>query len=899
MIFNGLCKKWPLCYWKNCRKIGYFATKIAPMTHFFSRKPLALILIAAVLSLILVLYFSISAKTKIWHAVPAPMALVMEWNGLQRVGQMTDKMADSGWKDLFHTALFEKTRQDAALMQALFTAQPLVGKAFEQGQLIGAYSLNDADSLHGLFVVEMEPSFDLEQALLQNTSTQKYFPATFHKHTLYTVWFSKQDRMVVSQVGDLLLFSRFSYLLEESITQMEQRSSWWANRKYINELNPGAPFRLFLQPEALALVLQKKINPLLNHVPDMLSQNIVWLGLAWDGLHVSMQAEIKGFLGKMSDWGATPQTSVFAVTPDHTALLTWIGLGQINTFSEALGDVSVGDFNTFIAPWLGKGAALVITEPRSPGFKEDQLLFLQVKDSAVAMQRLREYGLRQGTLRQDTYQTFDVLEFLSPSAIAPLLRGQRSFQNPVCTMLGEYIVFAATRSALEVCIDKYIVNQTLVNSPDCIQLLEQLPKDGQANVVINAQFFILLSQNFLSKNVFESNRADFQKLIGTGFSGAILNSTEPGKLTAQWATQAPSTQASRTGILWKTPLMAAVTTAPSLVSSASGTLILVQDVEHQLYCLDERGAIRWRRQMEGPLLSSVQGIGIPDQADVYFAFNTARHIWLLDEQGQDVGRFPLELRSPASNGMIAIDFDNNLKFNYFVACANGNIYGYDHTGSALPGWNPNSAVGAVRHPVRHFQHDGKDYLLALNSVAQLHVFGRNGQPRFPALSLNGRFASPPQIDDHDRSPRIVCFNTQGKAFICNVEGTVFSLQLGKGASKSLGVYSQLRGDSRRDFVVLQDAKLVASVYEGAALKTAFAIQLPVAQDTVFEIAGQRIGLLHREKNQIYLVENSGTIHPDFPLAGTGPFVLHPLQTGRKESLLIVGNNNQLYAYTIR
>ncbi len=869
------------------------------MTHFFSRSPRALLLAAAVLTVILVLYFSISAKTGIWHAVPSHTALVMEFNSMRKLERMTDKMADSGWKDLFQAEIFEKCRQDAALLQDLFSAQPIVRNAFENGRMLSAYSLNDADSLHGLFVLELQSPFDLHGALLDNSKTQKYFPATFHKHTLYTVWFSKEERMVVCQVDKLLLFSRFSYVLEEAITQTETSSSWWANRKYINELNPDAALRLFLQPEALAQLLPKKINPDIGKLPDLISRNIEWLGIAWDGLRVNALAETKGFLGQMATWGAAPKGNIFSVLPNHTALLAWVGLDKVNAFSAALDDGQMSDFNTYIAPWLGDDVAFALTEPHSPGFQEDQLLFLQMEDKALAAQTLRDYGARQGALRQETYQTFEVFEFLSPSAIAPLLDGQRGFRNPVCTMLDDYVVFAATRSALEVCIDKYIVNQTLVNSPDCIQLLGQLPQGGKGYVMLNAQFFILLSQNILNNTTFKNNQTFLGKLAQTGFSGAVLSASDAGKLSVQWATQAPSTQVTQTGILWKTPLAAAVTTAPYLVPTESGAFILVQDVGHQLYCLNEGGSILWRRQMEGPLLSSVQGIRSPNQSDVQFAFNTANHIWLLDEKGQDVGRFPLELRSPASNGIIAIDFDNNLKFNYFVACSNGNLYGFDHTGSAVPGWNPNNGIGVVKHPFRHFQFEGKDFLVALNAAAQLHVFGRNGQHRFSPVALSGRFSSPPQVDANARSPRMVCFNTAGKAFICNTEGTVFSLQLGKGNQKSLGLLAPISGDSRLDYAILQDKKLVASAYQGNSIQPVFSTQLPVSQDTIFEIEGQRIGLLHREKNQIFLADNKGNIHPDFPLAGTGPFVVHPLRPGSKASLLLVGNNNQLYAYTIR
>jgi hypothetical protein len=688
--------------------------------------------------------------------------------------------------------------------------------------------------------------------------------------------------------------------VEESIVQTESRSSWWANRKYVNELKADAPFRLFLQPEALALTMRGKTNPALDHLPDIFSQNITWLGLAWDGLNVSLMAETNGFLKQLSSFGTAPPGNLFSVIPDHAAVLAWAGFDKRSLFIKAIDEQNAGDFQNYIAPWLGEGAAFVITEPRSPGLREDELLFFQVGDSSLAMQRLRAYGQLQGTLRQETYQTFDVLEFLNPSLIAPFIHRKENFRNPVCTILGDYVAFAPTRSALEVCIDKYIVNQTLANTPDCIQMWSQLPQvENNGLIVVNNQFFSLLSQNILNEFIFKNNSKLLEKISETGFNGMVLRTPEPGKMYLQLATQKPTVQVTQTGILWKTPLGAPVHSAPALVSTESGDFIFVQDEQHQLYCLDAGGVVLWRRQMEGPLLSAVQAVGSPGKTAPNFAFNTAAHIWLLDEKGQDMGRFPLELRSPATNGMIAIDFDKNLKFNYFVACANGNLYGFDQTGSALPGWNPNTGAGKIIHPLCHFQSEDMDFLVALNATPQLQVFGRNGQPRFPAVPLSGRFASPPQVDAHAKSPRIACFNTQGKAFVCNSSGAVFSLQLGKGNEKALGVFASLTGDDRADFAVLQGRSLRANVYKGNALQNAFSLELPTPQDTVFVVDGHKLGLIYREKNQIFLIDSQGAVHPDFPLAGTSPFLLRPLRPGSKEYLLIVGNNNQLYAYTIR
>lgn len=885
---------------KNCRKFGYFATKISFMTHFFSQKPAALVSAAVALLLAVVLYLFFSGRHSVWHAVPSPTTLVMEFKGWKQVEQMTGETEKSGWQALFKTDLFEKCKQDVGFVETLLEGQTELTTQMLQSRMLGAWSLHAPDSLRALLIMETGKSFDLSRALLENKKTQKIFPANFHDHTLYTVWFSKTDRMVFCQVDKILLFSRFSYLIEESLTQMEQRSSWWANRKYVKELQPDAPLHLYLQAKSLAEMMQKNLHTESVQAAELWSRNIEWLGFSWDGSQVNMVAETKGFLKRMASFGTATPGTVFSVIPDHAAVTAWVGFDGAGDFSGALENSRDDDFREYIKPWLGKGAAWVVTEPRSPGFREDQLFFFHSKDNELALKQLRAYGTQQGALRQEVYQTFEVFEFLSPAILAPVLEGKGSFPNPVCTLLGDYVVFAPTRSALEVCIDKYIVNQTLVNTPDCIQLLGQMSLDGSnAALIVNSQFFNLLSQNFLNNETHRENQKTWTGLSKTGFIGTALSTPDPGKLTGRWAAQAPTGRAVQTGIIWKTPLSAALHRAPDLLVTEEGVFIFVQDVEHQLYCLDRSGSILWRRQMEGPLLSAVQAVGTPGQSNMNFAFNTDKHIWLLDEKGKDMGRFPVELRSPATNGMLAVDFDNNLKFNYFVACANGNIYGFDHTGSALPGWNPNNGAGKIVHPIRHFQHEGKDFLAALNGVPQLLVFGRNGAPRFPPVALSGRFASPPQIEGDVKVPRIACFNTLGKVFVCNTTGSVSTLQMGKGNQKSLGIFTPLSDGERAGFVLLQGDQLRASGYESGSLKTAYSLQLPEKQDTLFAVGAGKTGLFYREKKQIYLVDGKGNVHPDFPLAGTGPFVLRPLRPGSKELMLLVGNGNQIYAYGIR
>ncbi|MEO6037973.1 MAG: hypothetical protein ABIQ93_06120, partial [Saprospiraceae bacterium] len=389
-----------------------------------------------------------------------------------------------------------------------------------------------------------------------------------------------------------------------------------------------------------------------------------------------------------------------------------------------------------------------------------------------------------------------------------------------------------------------------------------------------------------------------------GFFGLNLQSGTGDVLSMQLASQSQAGAVPSTAILWKTPLSADAMTPPSLIPgrNATGeTAILIQDAENQLYCLDAGGTLRWRRKLPGRLMGPVQGIDFQGNQRNCYLFNTATQLWLLDDAGADVSGFPIALQSPATNGVVAVDFDHSLRYYYFVACANGNLYGYDQFGRSLSGWNPLSGVGQVTQPLLHCQRGDKDYLVALNRNGQLWVYGRDGTPRFPSLQLEGTFAGPPQADAGSKSPRIIAVNTTGKAVGCNFAGEPFAVQVSKTPklAPAKGAFLPLTGDSRYEYAVLQGNMLQVDGYEGATLRALFTATLPSAQDTLFEVAGQRVGTLNRSKRQVLLLDGRGQLHPDFPLAGTTPFVITDLFRQAGQQVLVVGNGASVYAYKVR
>ncbi len=875
-----------------------------PTLPFFSGKNRWFFLVMILAAVAVVIGLLARRQASPYHALPSQAAVVLEYDGWHRVLQLQKNISDPAWAKILETSAFRNAGQDAAMAGKLLEHDPDLKKALAGNKLLAALTLNRADSLHGLFVLETGRETDLGKLLDTNPLSRKIFPSLFHDHTLYTVHLGKRDRLVLASAGKLLLFSRFSYLVEDAITQLEGASSWWADRKWMHDPQQDGPLRVFFRPAAMAAQYGNSVAEAWSDLPALLERNVEWVGLSWNGKDLAAHAEVRGFLGTMSGWGEAPAGDIQTVLPDNTALMARAAFDSPRRFFERIKRAESADFEQYVLPWAGHEAAWVVTEPFSAAMRDDQYVVLAARDSAAALASLRDYASRRGALRVGDYQTFEVFEFMSQSLLAPLVGESRNFRTPCCAITGRYVIFANTRSALELWIDKFIVNQTLANNTDFLQLQQKKPAaGGNLQVLLNTAYLPLLLKNLFDAGRISFHPPDVQALSAAGFIGLQARAAGDDRLELQLAAQTQAAAATETSILWKTPLAGLAATPPVIVGPAAENndlAIVIQDVRHELYRLNAGGEVVWRRQMEGAVLGAVQGIDFWGNGTLFFLFNTADRIWLLNDEGRDVEGFPLVLQSPATNGVVAVDFDKSLKYNYFVACANGNLYGYDQFGRALPGWNPQGGVGRIVHPVVHFQHANKDYIVALNESGRLFAFGRNGAERFPAVQFSGKNFGPLQVDAAARAPRIVCANGAGTVFVCNLAGETFDLSLGKsGPAAAHLVFAPLSGDARFDYAVAKENEILAKGYEGNALKTLFKAQFPLRQDTLFAAPEKRLGSLNRSKRQIWLLDGRGDVHPGFPLAGTTPFIISDLFQKNGGQVLVVGDGSSVYAYKIR
>lgn len=830
--------------------------------------------------------------------MPGHTALLLEVNGVLACSKELAIYSDKVWKNMLNSPVFNTCWADVDALERIIHEQSDLRKALAFNKLLAAYSLNPADSLHPVLILETGNHIGLEKVLRENPAQLRFFPYQFHGHTLFTVHLSETQTYVLAEKDGLLFCSAFSYLVEDALSETETAGGWWARNKNIGSLTPKAALKVFARPEKWNEQQGAGLNPSMAGDIKSLAGNLSWIGLSLQGGKVQMAGESNGFFAKTGNWNGASLAQIGTVLPDNTAMLAWMGFDSGKLYFEQFNEGrQYSDFEHFCLPWIGQEAARVWLDPVSSGMKEDQFILLSTFNTQRALEMLHDFGRSRGMLVYDHSGMMEVFGFQSNSLIAPLLGDHaEAFQTPFCSVAGGYVIIAPNRHVLETVLDKYIANQTLAQQTDFLSLSASFGQQDHALFAMNGAYFPkIMDALFLHPG--QSVRAT---AAAVGAAGWIALEMNPGfgRNVKVRASRSPLTmQPPPSDVYWKIPLRAPVAGAVTAVSQPGMSKkwrLMAQDQTSQLYCMRPDGSIDWQRKIGAPLLSEPAPVDYFKSGRFTYVFNTPQDLWLLDESGKDVGGFPVHLKANATAGVCPVDFERNNHHCYFINAENGNIYGFDDEGKSLSGWNPLQTGSKSVCPLVHFQSNGKDYLVRLGVNGQLSVFDRYGNARFPAIKLEGTFTKTPIVCLSANSFRIYCLNSQGDIFSCSPEGKVSNMGSGFSGKKPLK-WTKIATENHETIAIISGNQSELFSWNGGNLSKQKIVSLPFAPDHVAGY-GAMLGICSVGKRQIALSDESGHLLKGFPLAGDTKFAILELDG---QMILVTGNGSAVFAYSMQ
>ncbi len=353
---------------------------------------------------------------------------------------------------------------------------------------------------------------------------------------------------------------------------------------------------------------------------------------------------------------------------------------------------------------------------------------------------------------------------------------------------------------------------------------------------------------------------------------------------------------------WQSTLGSNVILKPRLVDNhhdPSNREIIVQDENHLLHLLNGQGRVLWSLSLPGPIMGEIHQVDYYKNGNLQYLFNTREKLWLVDRNGKEVAHFPVQLRSPATNGVNVFDYDNNRNYRYFVAGEDQRVYAYDATGKIVQGWEFEKTAHPVTTPVEHYRIGRKDYIV-FQDKSKVYIQNRRGQTRVETASWFENSQNPLAIDLNGR-PKIVVTDTEGNVHYIYFNGEHVQKETGGFSSEHYFTVADLNGDEVPDFIFVDGKEVTVINEEGKRLfreKTENELSFPPNIYT-FGPDLKKVGVTDATANRIYLFNPDGSQHEGFPLHGNTEFTIGKLTADAPALHLLVGSRGgRLYNYTL-
>lgn len=880
------------------------------------RKNTILILTVALAFAALYLYVAADGRRLLFSAIPESAIVVFETNDARQLHrQLTQNASFADWRQF---AVVGKLENAFGILDSLFLNPALP----DARNLLASLHVTKADDYDYLLFTNPDalrmPLPDLIDSLSRRGIPSEI--RTFKNSTIYELTLPQKKVFTIAQDGKIVVASAVPILVDEALTEYHR----WFSGNYVQfakELPSGnGGFTLhsnFSNLHLLETIFLK--SGIQQSVFSALEQNFsgasFTIASRQNGFELSgkLSANKQLFILPILQQSCPPKVTIAGVVPNNTGFLLYNRANDVQKIARSKkGGLFSGSSNL---NWAGKEWAFGFTEPASGNMADIAFAAIALSDSAQAAKAMRQ--LQPNTNAKPLiYKGYTLQPAAAQNMLQPLLGNSAAalFNNAWCTILNGYVLFTPTAEHLQVLIENYTARQTLATDKHYQHFEEGLYPESNTFVYILPEKLTQLikataSQTFLQDFTQKNNyyrrftplafqlQKSGNEIVTTGLIGYAPpnhpTNTQPNA----------ETEATPATLLWSATLQDQAAQAPQLVTNfLNGEKeLLVLDKSNKLYLISRNGKVLWNRQFEKPVLGQIQQIDFYNNGNLYFLFNTANRIYLLDRTGQDVQNYPIKLSSAAARGLLSVDFEGNKEYTYFVPCGNNNIYGYEQSGKPVPGWNPRQYLSLMAFDLQYFTYLNKQYLLTANTNGNIYLLAPNGQLE-QKIVTGSPLVSPPQIALRDGKPKIAATARNSQTYVIAPDGAKWSKKYVHISPTADFFTANLQGNNNDEFVFMSNNKVYAFSDKKKLFEYAFSDSphpVDIFPITVADEKYAYTGVYCENSRQIYLLNPLGENYPDFPLQASTPFIATDLLDNSGTVLIAGGIDNNVFAYKLK
>jgi len=467
----------------------------------------------------------------------------------------------------------------------------------------------------------------------------------------------------------------------------------------------------------------------------------------------------------------------------------------------------------------------------------------------------------------------------------------------------DYLIFTDSYDNLKKIIQTTVYKTNLRNAESYKNIEQQI--EIKSNIYIYKDLSKNTGHNIQNFNTEMSDWYKKNKMALSKFQEFVIQFSAQNELfyTNVVLNYNPEAKVSNSAV-WKIKLDGKIITKPLFFTNhySFKKEIFVQDIFKNIYLIDNNGKVLFKQELSENIIGSPIQIDYYNNSKYQLLFNTESYIYIIDRNGKNIEGFPVKLESPATNQLVAFDYDDDKNYRFFVACKDKKIYLYQKDGKINDGWEKINTELEVTKPIQYFNYDGKDYIV-FSDKSNIYIRDRKGNPRIVAdkkyaISENSLFYF--QKAAGEQKAGFIITNFTGDIIKIKLDGKTELIKTEQMSENHFFDYSDINGDGYKDYVFVEKNHLMVLNRDLTPIYNYdFFNQITKAPIILrFSTVDIKIGIVSSQEKKIYLINNNGKIHKGFPLKGNTNFSVGILNSQNKFNLIVGFIDKSIYNYQI-
>ena len=780
-------------------------------------------------------------------------------------------------------------------------------QADKNGNIIPMLSMQVPSDIRSRHIKEMLSSSGIkelaETKLMGNSIIEIPFSADNRKDTAY-----------ISLISGLLVSSNSKALVEGAALQAGRTKDVRNEPGFSRVLMASGKNvdKIFVVFSNLPDFLRPLLIPGRKTLSDKISRLAGTAGcdiyISEDGLVLSGYTESPDSSELLYKYKSYPSSDfhTYKILPSSTVLFETLVLPSLKL--HIMYDTSVSqeasDLARKIKPYTGEEITRAIIDIKGRPASDNTLIIYELTNRVQVEQLfLEEPGAKNEILyfKPDDQIKIPVYKTSFKGLIRVLLPGfATDFNETYFAFYDNFMIAGNSYATISKILYDNILNKTLANDLTYRDFQNTLPSRAGYYFFCIPSHIIDYLAGFLNEdiiNALKSNKSGLNKIQGAGYQFASSNGMIYNSLSVKFKEVARE----ESNTEWETLLDTLAGIKPFFFTNhiTGAKEVFIQDLKNNTYLINAAGRVLWKVPLNERIMSTIYMIDYYRNGKYQLLFSGRNYIHILDRNGNYVERYPVKLRSPASNSMAMFDYDNNLNYRLFIAGEDKMIYSYDKTGSVVKGWSPFRTAGNVKTEINYFKVSGKDYIVAADESA-VYFLDRAGNKRLnlkEPVTIAARSAMRLNMAS---DPSVVCSSPDGTIQHIYFDGSVKKFSIKKFSGEHSFDLFDVDGDGFGEYIFIDKGILYLYNHNRSEIfKREFGsdkIDGPI--NFIFSSTDRKIGVFDEKKNLIYLIGKEGKTMNGFPLRGASMFSIGKLSDKSGWHLIVGGTDRFLYNYKI-